>query len=132
MCGPVTSADAWKHVTCEKIEKHLSNPAPVEQQRFVLVVEGQETLVAGGLALRPEIVALLIKMTAAERRARDLRERVSLFDEPAEHADAAFGCLVAQNGPVFAGANALGRELGFLQLKRVLAASLKRVLQRGL
>jgi hypothetical protein len=132
MCGPIASADAWKHVTGEKIEKCLSNPAPVEQQRFVLIVEGQEAFVTRGLTLRPEVVALFVEMAARERRARDLRERISLLDEPTEHAYAAFGCLVTQDRPVFTCANALGGELGFLELERVFASSLKGVLERSL
>ena len=104
----------------------------IEHQRLVLIAEAQQAFIAGSLAVGLSIVAVFIEVTAGQGRRGDTRDSIRLFDQPAQHAGPALGCLIKQDRPMCAIADPLRAEFALLKLKHLLATTLQGILQRGL
>ena len=89
VCSPVAAADAGQRTAYHQIQQGLSNATAVELQGFELIVETHQALVTRRLALRLEIVALLVKVAPDERLSHDTGERVGFLHQPAQYASAA-------------------------------------------
>ena len=90
-----------------------------------LIVETHQALVAGRLAIRFEIAALLIEVAPDERLPCDTGERVGFLYQPAQYPSTAFRGLVQQDGAMLPCTEALCGQFRFLDLEGLLAAALQ-------
>ena len=101
---------------------------PIEIQRFMLILETHQTLIARRVTVLVELLARCSEVTTLKRFRGNARYRIRLIHQPPQHSGAAFSELIEQDRSLLAASQSLGCQLRLLQLEQLLTPALQCVL----